>query len=68
MDCFNLGKNSEKLRSVDCYVNCNKEEWTKEISSKYGITYHEDYAFKKNSPHFWLTQNEKEIFNPQGVG
>ena len=69
MDCFNWGLESGKLRNSDCYVNCNKEEWAKEISSKYGTTYHEDYVFQKsNRPHFLITQNGKEIFNPYGLG
>ena len=68
MDCFNWGIATGKSRPHDCYVNCNKEEWAKEISSKYGTTYHEDYVFQKNNPHFWITQNGKEIFNPYGLG
>ena len=65
MDCFNWGISSGKLRNADCYVNCNKEEWAKEISSKYGTTYHADYVFQKSyRPHFWLTQNGKLIFDP----
>ena len=66
--CFNWGINSKKLRSSDCYVNCNKEEWAKEIAKQYGTTYHSDYTFQKNSHHFWLTQNGVEIFNSAGIG
>ena len=68
MDCFNWGIVTGKLWH-DCYVNCNKEELAKEISSKYDTTYHEDYVFQKSSrSHFWLTQNGKEIFNSYGLG
>ena len=66
--CFEWGINSGKLRSNDCYVNCNKEEWAKQIAEKYGTTYHSDYTFQKNSHHFWLTQNGVEIFNSAGLG
>ena len=66
--CFNWGLNSGKLRSSDCYVNCNKEQWAKDIAEKYGTTYHSDYTFCKNSHHFWLTQNGVEIFNSAGIG
>ena len=69
MDCFNWGLNSGKLRSVDCYVTCNKENWAREISERYGTTYHGDYIFQKSiRPHFWLTQGDKEIFNSMGIG
>ena len=68
MDCFNWGINSGKLRSSDCYVNTNKENWAKEISERYGTQYHGDYCFQKNSHHFWLTQNGIEIFNSAGIG
>jgi len=68
MKCFNWGLNSGKLRSSDCFVNCNKEDWAKEISETYGTTYHSDYTFNKNSHHFWLTQNNVEIFNSAGLG
>ena len=62
MDCFNWGIATGKLRPHDCYVNCNKEEWAKEISSKYDTTYHEDYVFQKSFRGFWLTQNGKQVF------
>ena len=66
--CFNWGINSGKLRKSDCYVNCDKEAWAKEIANTYGTTYHSDYTFQKNSHHFWLTQNGVEIFNSAGIG
>ena len=66
MDCFKWGLESGKLRNSDCYIACNKEEWAKEISSKYDTTYHEDYVFQKSFHGFWLTQNGKQVFNPQG--
>ena len=68
MDCFNWGINSGKLSSSNCYVNCNKENWAREISSRYGTPYHGDYCFQKNSHHFWLIQNGREIFNSSGIG
>ena len=68
MDCFNWGLNSGKLRSSDCYVSCNKENWAREISQRYGTQYHGDYCYQKNSHHFWLTQNGREIFNSSGIG
>ena len=66
--CFDWGISSGKLRKSDCYVNCNKEQWAKDIAEKYGTTYHSDYTFQKNSHHFWLTQNGVEIFNSAGLG
>ena len=68
MDCFNWGMSSGKLKSNDCYVKVDKESWAKEISSRYGTPYHGDYIFQKNSHHFWLTQNGREIFNSEGLG
>lgn len=68
MDCFNWGIQSGKLRSSDCYVNCNKETWAVEISQRYGTPYHGDFIFQKNHHHFWLTQNGREIFNSSGLG
>ena len=69
MDCFRWGLNSGKLRSSDCYVNCDKEQWAREISSRYDTTYHGDYVFQKsNRPHFWLTQGGREIYNSMGNG
>ena len=68
MDCFNWGMNSGKLRSSDCYVNCDKEQWAREISQRYGTPYHPEYKFQKNSHHFWLTCNGREIFNSAGIG
>ena len=68
MDCFNWGINSGKLRGSDCYINCNKENWAKEISQRYGTPYHGDYCFQKNHHHFWLTLNGQEIFNSSGIG
>ena len=35
MDCFNWGLNSGKLRR-DCFVQCDKENWAREISERYG--------------------------------
>ena len=68
MDCFNWGINTGKLRPTDCYVLCDKEQWAREISSRYGTPYHADYCFQKNHRHFWLTQNGNEIYNPKGLG
>ena len=69
MNCFNWGITSGKLSSVDCYVNCNKEQWAREISSRYGTPYHADYCFQDiDHHHFWLTQNGREIFNSAGLG
>ena len=68
MDCFNWGMNSGKLRASDCYVQYPKENWAREISSRYGTPYHGDYNFQKNGRHFWLTQNGREIFNSAGIG
>ena len=68
MDCFNWGLNSGKLRSSDCYVSCNKENWAREISQRYGTPYHGDYCYQKGPHHFWLTQNGREIFNSSGIG
>ena len=67
MDCFNWGMSSGKLRNSDCYVNCNKEEWAKEISSRYGTPYHGDYCFQNNNSGFWLTKEGIVIFNPYGL-
>ena len=67
MDCFNWGISTGKLRHSDCYVSCDKENWAREISSRYGTIYHADYCFQKTN-HFWLTQNGKAIFNPLGLG
>ena len=67
MDCFNWGINTGKLRPTDCYVLCDKEQWAREISSRYGTPYHGDYCFQKSRT-FCLTQNGKEIFNPLGLG
>ena len=67
-DCFNWGMQSGKLRNRDCYVNYDKEAWAREISQKYGTPYHGDYIFQKNSHHFWLVQNGREIFNSAGLG
>ena len=72
MNCFNWGLNSGKLSRTDCYVNCDKENWAKEISSKYGTPYHSGYNFKKiftkDGTHFLITQNGIEIFNSMGIG
>ena len=68
LDCFNWGKNSGKLR-WDCWINCDKEAWAREISQRYGTPYHGDYIFQKSKrPHFWLTQGGREIFNSMGIG
>lgn len=68
MDLFNSGIRTGKLRSTDCYVNCNKENWAREISSAYGTPFHGDYSFQNNNHHFWLVQNGREIFNSMGIG
>ena len=31
-------------------------------------TYHEDYCFQNNKGNYYLTQNEKEIYNPYALG
>ena len=67
-NCFNWGLSTNKLSSKNCYVNCDKEQWAKDIANRYGTTYHGDYIFNKNSHHFWLTQNGVEIFNSAGLG
>ena len=68
MDCFQWGMTTGKLRSNDCYVN-DKEQWAREISSRYGTLFHGDYIFQKsNRPHFWLTQGGREIYNSMGIG
>lgn len=67
-DCFNWGMSSGKLRNSDCYVNCDKEAWAREISQRYNTPYHGDYIFQKNHHHFWLAQNGREIFNSAGLG
>ena len=68
MDCFHWGLASGKLRANDCYINCNKEQWAREISMRYGTPYHGDYVFEKNERHFWLRQGEREIYNSKGIG
>ena len=68
MDCFNWGINTGKIRASDCYVNVNKEQWAPEIAQRYGTQYHPEYQFQKNSHHFWLTCNGREIYNPLGIG
>lgn len=68
MECFNWGLHSGKLRNSDIFINYNKEQWAREISSRYGTTYHYDYFFEKNNQHFWLTKNGNEIYNPKGLG
>ena len=40
----------------------------KDIAARFGTTtYHSDYVFKKNSHHFWLTQNGVGIINSAGL-
>ena len=68
MDCFNWGIATGKLGVNDCSVNCNLEEFAKEISSEYDTAYHEDYCFQNNNGYYYLTQNEKEIYNPYELG
>ena len=68
MDCFHWGLASGKLRANDCYINCNKEQWAREISMRYGTPYHGDYVFEKNERHFGLRQGEREIYNSKGIG
>ena len=68
MDCFKWGLISGKLRNSDISINYNKEQWAREISSRYGTTYHGDYFFEKNSHHFWLTKCGTEIYNSKGLG
>ena len=61
------GDRSGKLRSSNCFVNCDKEKLAKDIAARFGTTtYHSDYVFKKNSHHFWLTQNGVGIINSAG--
>ena len=67
MQAFHLGLKEGKLRQSDCYVLCNKETWASEIAQRFGTTYHADYIFQCTH-HFWLTQNGREIFNPNGIG
>ena len=66
-NCFNWGLSTNKIRN-DCYINCDKEQWAKDIAIKYGTTYHGDYIYNNNSYNFYLTQNGVEIFNPAGIG
>ena len=68
MDCFNWGMGTGKLRASDCYINVNKEQWAPQIAQRYGTQYHPEYQFQKNSHHFWLTCNGREIYNPLGIG
>lgn len=67
-DCFNWGINSGKLRNTDCYVNCDKEAWAREISQRYGTPYHGDYIFQKNHHHFWLTRDGMIMYDPYYSG
>ena len=66
-NCFNWGLSTNKIRN-DCYINCDKEQWAKDIAIKYGTTYHGDYIYNNNSYNFYLNQNGVEIFNPAGIG
>ena len=68
MNCFKWGLASGKLRNSDISFNCNREQWAREISFRYGTIYHGDYCLQKNNDHFWLTQNGREIYNPKGLG
>ena len=68
MSCYNWGIISKRLRLDDCYVNCDKEQWAKEISQRYGTQYHGDYCFQYRLGHFYLTKNGREIFNSAGIG
>ena len=69
VDCFNWGMNSGKLRRDDCYVQCDKEAWAREISQKFNTPYHGDYIFQRSDrPHFWLTQGGREIYNSVYIG
>ena len=63
-----MGINTWKLRSSDYYVNYDKEAWAREISQRYGTQYHPEYVFQKNNVHFWLTYEDREIYNPKGLG
>ena len=67
MNCFSWGMSTGKLRNSDCFVICNKDQWAKEISSKYGTTYHEDYCFKPTTTEYWLTKNGIVVFHPRGL-
>ena len=67
-DCFKWGMSSGKLRSIDCYVSCNKEDLARELSQRYGTPYHGNYCFQAGGHCFSLIQNGKEIYNPYGIG
>ena len=54
------GDRSGKLRSSNCFVNCDKEKLAKDIAARFG-------TIKKNYHHFWLTQNGVGIFNYTGI-
>ena len=58
---------SGKIRNSDFTIICNKEDWAKEISTKYHTTYHEDYVFQKTLHGFSLTKNGEEVYNPQDL-
>ena len=69
LDCYNWALENKKIRE-DCWVSLNKEILAKEISEKYNTPFHVDYYFQTNSQrnHFWLVQNNKEIFNSVKLG
>ena len=68
LDAYSWGLNTGKIRS-DTYIIVGREQFAKDISAKYGTTYHPDYIIKKNNRHFWIVNpNGKEIFNSAGLG
>ena len=57
-----------KIRGNDCYVNISSNKLASEISQKFGTNFKNGCIFAKNSHHFWVEQNGKEIYNSAGIG
>ena len=67
-EAYSWALSAGKIRE-DTYVLVGHEQLARDISTKYGTTYHSDYVITNNYRHYWIVDtNGKEIFNSAGLG
>ena len=68
ISAYHWASKEGKIRGNDCYVQMDSTTLASQISKHFGTNFKNGCTFAKNSHHFWVVQNGKEIYNSAGIG
>jgi hypothetical protein len=68
IQAYHWASKEGKIRGNDCYVNMDPNTLASQISKLFGTNFKNGCTFGRNSHHFWVEQNGKEIYNSAGIG